>query len=91
MQNCGNVTRYATLAHLQAGRCLLCRHNDRASEKLTDFDDIAMILHNSTSGVTCFFQTENGEVAFQQLVSRRAKLRIKIKGCRSSMREGVEL
>src|SRR5262249_3179466 len=42
---------------------LLCRHKLRDSRNQTDFDDIAMILHNKKSGNTCWFQTENGETA----------------------------
>src|ERR1700728_3759161 len=40
---------------------LLCRHKIRDSDKLTDFDDVAMILHNQKNGKTCWFQTIDGE------------------------------
>jgi hypothetical protein len=42
---------------------LLCRHKIRDSSNQTDFDDIAMILHNQKSGKTCWFQTINGETS----------------------------
>ncbi len=42
---------------------LLCRHKLTSSANETDFDDVAMILHNSKSGKTCWFQTQEGIIA----------------------------
>jgi hypothetical protein len=40
---------------------LLCRHKIRDSSNQTDFDDIALILHNKKTGNTCWFNTIDGE------------------------------
>jgi hypothetical protein len=39
---------------------LLCRHKTSFTGTFDDFDDVAMIVHNSSSGETCWFQSETG-------------------------------
>ena len=39
---------------------LLCRHNERWTDNLRKFDDIAMIVHNVKNGETCWFQSQLG-------------------------------
>lgn len=55
--------------HPNVQGALLCRHKTRdpaldSSRTPTDddFDDVAMILHDRTTGTTCWFQTDDGGV-----------------------------
>ena len=40
---------------------LLCRHKTRFTGTFDDFDDVAMLVHNSKNGQTCWFQSNNAD------------------------------
>ena len=55
------LTTFKAPSNADVTVALLCRHKTRNTDQPRLFDDIAMIVHNSKNGETCWFQTRDGE------------------------------
>jgi hypothetical protein len=55
------IQSVTTTGNAEVLGALLCRHKIRDSNRLDDFDDVALILHNQKTGKTCWFNTKQGE------------------------------